>query len=94
MPKRIKDKNKSVLVKFHEDVADKEISSMLALLGISGTKVSSIVNRWAVEVPFWKEGHFVAKFNGDERVEKVHESFDRKKTSSIREEADSDEENI
>jgi hypothetical protein len=81
MPKRMKDKNRSVFVKFHEDVSSKEIHSMLAMLGVSGTKVSSIINRWAVEVPFWKEEQFVAKFYDDDKVELVHESFDKRRTS-------------
>jgi hypothetical protein len=79
MPKRTKDKNRSVFVKFYEDVSSKDVHSMLAMLGVSGTKVSSIINRWAVEVPFWKEEQFVAKFYDDAKVELVHETFDRKR---------------
>jgi hypothetical protein len=89
MPKRMKDKNRSVFVKFHDDVSSKEIHSMLAMLGVSGTKVSSIINRWAVEVPFWKEEQFVAKFYDDAKVELVHENFDRRRTS-YREDSDAE----
>jgi len=82
MPKRMKDNNRSVFVKFYDDVSSKEIHSMLAMLGVWGTKVSTIVNRWAVEVPFWKEEQFVAKFYDDEdKVELVHESFDKRRSS-------------
>ena len=78
MPKRIKDKNKSIFVKFYSSVNEEEIHSFLNSLKVTGTRVSSLINRWAIEVPFWKEDFFVKKFQENESVELVHESFDRK----------------
>jgi hypothetical protein len=77
MPKRIRDKFNTVLVKFYEDVADKEARSALALMGVSGTRVSALVKRWAVEVPYWQEQEFVEKFYDCDLVLAVHNSFDK-----------------
>lgn len=79
MPKRINDKHRSIFVKFHHDVMESEIRSELALMGISGSKVSSLVNRWVLEVPFWKEEEYMEKFYDNELVEAVHENFDRRR---------------
>jgi hypothetical protein len=86
MPKRVKDKNKSIFVKFGENSTDKEIHNLLSSLGIYGVRVSTIVNRWAIEIPFWKEGYFVEKLSKNELVSVVHESFDRKRNSYAQDE--------
>ena len=85
MPKRIKDKNKSIFVKFTERTDDAKINEFLQSLGIYGTRVSTIVNRWAVEIPFWKEGHFTNKMKESELVATIHESFDGKRTNKTQE---------
>lgn len=77
MPTRSKDKYNTLLVKFYDDVADKEAHSTLAWLGVSGTRVSTLIRRWAVEVPYWKENEFINKFYASEFVESVHGSFDK-----------------
>lgn len=77
MPNRVKDKNNTLLVKFYDDVADQEVHSMLAWMGISGIRVSSFVKRWAVEVPYWREGEYLEKFYRHELVEAVHDSFNK-----------------
>lgn len=82
MPKRMKDKNKSIFVKFYEDINDKEINSLLISMGVSGNRVSNLINRWAIEVPFWREESFMTKFSENELVEKVHEGFERKSKST------------
>ncbi len=79
MPTRYKDKNNTLLVRFYEDVPDKEAHSFLAWLGISGTKVSTLIKRWAVEVPYWKEEEFLDKLYDSEIVEVVHDHFDKTK---------------
>lgn len=89
MPVRSKDKNNTLLVKFYEDVADKEVHSMLAWMGISGTRVSTLIKRWAVEVPYWKEEEFLDKLYANELVMAVHDSFD--KTKPAPEEGQGDE---
>lgn len=81
MPRRFKDKNKSMFVKFYDEVTDNEVENLLSSLGVSGIRVSNLINRWAVEIPFWKEGFFVEKFSESILVEKIHESFDRKRTN-------------
>lgn len=88
MPTRPKDKYNTLLVRFYEDVADKEAHSMLAWLGISGTRVSTLIRRWAVEVPWWKEDEFVKKLYASEIVECVHGIFNK---SEMDQEAPADE---
>ena len=74
MPRRFRDNNKSIFVKFYDDVGDQEVGALLSSLGVAGIKVSNLINRWAVEVPFWKEGFFLEKFDAEtELVEMVHE---------------------
>lgn len=92
MPKRVKDKNKSIFVRFHENSTDKQIHSLLSSLGIYGVRVSTIINRWAVEIPFWKEGYFVEKLSKNELVSIVHENFDRRKNFTQEEQEDTDSE--
>lgn len=94
MPKRPKDKNTGIVVKFYEDTSDMEISDFLNNLEISGVRASNLINRWAVEVPFWKEESFVKKLTNSELVEKVYtNSFRKKKTyeTQTEEEADDNE---
>ena len=79
MPTRSKDKNNTLMVKFYEDVADKEAHAMLAWLGLSGTRVSTLIKRWAVEVPYWREEEYLDKFYESEIVEVVHSHFDKTK---------------
>lgn len=91
MPKRVKDKNKSIFVKFKDDTNDKQVNEFLNSLGIYGTRVSNLMNRWAIEIPFWREGHFTEKMLESELVAKVHENFDMKR-KNIRQEQIEDEE--
>ena len=77
MPKRFRDKHNTILVKFYEDITDREVRSTLAMMGVSGTRVSSLVRRWAVEVPYWVEKEYVEKFYESELVQAVHNSFDK-----------------
>lgn len=86
VPKRIKDKNNTILVKFYEGVADKEVHSMLAWMGISGTRVSTLIKRWAVEVPYWREEEYLDKFYASELVQAVHDSFDKSEIAEGQEE--------
>jgi len=91
MPKRMRDNNKSIFVKFYEDVSDQEVNAMLADLGISGGRVSSIVNRWVLEIPFWKEGFFIERFSEGNLVETIHESFDKKRKTTTEEQGEDNE---
>jgi hypothetical protein len=77
MPTRIKDKNNTLLVKFYDDAGDKEVRAMLATIGVSGIRVSTLVKRWAVEVPYWREEEYLYKFHDSELVQAVHDSFDK-----------------
>jgi hypothetical protein len=77
MPTRIKDKNNTLLVKFYDDVGDVEARAMLATMGVSGTRVSALVKRWAVEVPYWREEEYLYKFYDSELVQAIHDSFDK-----------------
>lgn len=81
MPRRIKDNNKSIFVKFFDDATTKEIHSLFDSLNVKGMRVSTLLNRWAVEVPFWKEDFYEDKFTQSEIVEKVHENLNRRRAS-------------
>lgn len=77
MPKRIRDKHNTILVKFYENITDREVRSALAMIGVSGTRVSTLIRRWAVEVPYWVEKEYVEKFYESDIVQAVHNSFDK-----------------
>lgn len=82
MPKRFNDKNRSIFVKFHQDVQDDEIEKEIRSMGISGSRVSSLVNRWVLEVPFWKEEEYAYKLSVNDLVDTVHDNFDRRRRPS------------
>jgi hypothetical protein len=82
MPTRAKDKNNTLLVKFYDDAGDKEVRAMLATMGVSGTRVSTLIKRWAVEVPYWREEEYLYKFYDSELVQAVHDSFDKEKEAA------------
>lgn len=71
MPKRIRDKTNTVIVKFYDDVADKDVHSLLAWLGANGSKVSTLINRWAIDVLYWKEAEITEKLRKSELVEAI-----------------------
>lgn len=83
MPRRIKDKNKSIFVKFHKETTDQEINKLLSSMEVSGVRVSNLINRWAVEVPFWREQVYVEKLQESELVEIVHEGFEKKRKNTV-----------
>lgn len=86
MPKRFNDRLRSIFVKFEYGVTDKEIMSELRSMGVSGSRVSTLVNRWVVEVPFWKEQEYLEKFAENELVEAVHENGDGRRRTNYEEE--------
>ena len=92
MPKRIRDKNKSIFVKFYDETRDNEVGALLMKLGISGVRVSNLVNRWAVEVPFWKEEIFTEKLQNSDLVERINEGFDKKRKNIVEEEREDENE--
>lgn len=82
MPKRFKEKNKSIFIKFLPEITAKEVQSLLGSMGVSGTRVSTLINRWAIDIPFWKEEFFLDKFSKNDLVEFVHENYDRRRPRS------------
>lgn len=82
MPKRFNDKQRSIFVKFNHEANEKQIMSELKSMGISGSRVSALINRWVVEVPFWKEEEYSEKLAESELVEVVHENFDMRRRPS------------
>jgi hypothetical protein len=85
MPRKMNDKHRSIFVKFHQEVTEKEVVKKLASMGVSGSKVSSLINRWVVDVPFWKEEEYQEVLGSDELVEIVHENFDRRRKPAAEE---------
>jgi hypothetical protein len=82
MPTRSRDKNNTLMVRFYEDVADKEVHAMLAWLGISGNRVSTLIKRWAVEVPYWREEEFLDKLYESDLVEAISGHFNKTKLAA------------
>lgn len=65
-------KNSSIIVNF--DCSEKKINKLLKDLGLSGVRVSTIISRWAVDVPFWKEDYYADKLLESDLVERVLKS--------------------
>lgn len=63
-------KNSSIIVNF--DCSEKKINKLLKDLGLSGVRVSTIISRWAVDVPFWKEDYYADKLLESDLVERVY----------------------
>lgn len=86
MPKRIKDKNRSIFVKFVDDATAREINSLLDPLGAKAIRVSSLINRWVIEVPFWKAETCLDKMEESGLVDVVHDDFSRRRESQYEQE--------
>jgi len=70
--KKNKRKFSNVIVKFYP-CSDETVKEYLENLGLEGIRVGSLINRWAVDVPFWKQNHFSNKLLENENlVEKVY----------------------
>lgn len=91
--KNILNKNTSIIVKFF-DSSDEEVTKELSNLNLSGVRVSNLINRWAIEVPFWKEKYYTEELRKIDLVDTIHASltFSNKKTRH-REDYEYEEEN-
>jgi hypothetical protein len=69
-------KTSSLIVTFHT-VTTKEVEKFLKEHNVSGTNVSSIIPRWAVDVPSWKEKELISEFLNNELVKSVHVYVDK-----------------
>jgi hypothetical protein len=65
----------TIIVNFKAALPAEVIDAFLDKEGLTGTQVSSLLNRYAIEVPPGKEGEYVAKLQGSDLVCKVNESF-------------------
>ena len=63
-------KHNTLLLKFNTD-SDSEVESWLGNFNLEFFKVSSLIQRWAVEVPFWKEEEYIQKFFKCSMVESI-----------------------
>jgi hypothetical protein len=83
-------KNSNIIVNFN-CYSDKKINKLLKDFNLSGVRVSTIINRWAVDVPFWKEDHYAEKFLESDLVERIYRTPKIKKyQDSIEEEIEND----
>ena len=81
----MKKKNKlnkitSIIVKFYP-ATEKEINKLLKKLNLTGVCVSNLMNRWAIDVPYWKEKYYSEKLSESDLVEKVHRNPSYNKVS-------------
>lgn len=75
MPKKnALNKNTSIIVRFVE-CTDEEVDESLQELNLTGVRVSNLINRWAIEVPFWKESYYTEKLKQLDLVDFVHTSL-------------------
>jgi len=65
----------TIVVNFHGGVAEATVEDFLEKESLYGTQVSTLCNRWAIEVPPNKEQEYVEKLKGCDLIRKVHESF-------------------
>lgn len=82
-------RNSSIIVKFYP-IADQEINEFLESLNISGVRVSNLISRWAIDVPYWKEHHYANKLMESDLVEKVYLNPSKKNHSYSEEEGQND----
>ena len=78
-------KNTNIVVKFLPST-DKEINNLLGSLNLTGVRVSSLIPRWAIDVPFWKESYFAEKLEQSELVEKIYRNAPIRRRDSREEE--------
>lgn len=74
-------KTASLIVTFYE-ASEKEINKFLKENDVFGVSVSSMFNRWSIEVPFWREQDFINKFSEHELVKSVHPYIDYSRKQS------------
>lgn len=67
--------NNSTIFVVFEPVPDKDVKIFLSDHALFGTRVSSLINRYAVEVPFGKEDHFKTLLSESSIVKSVSEPF-------------------
>lgn len=70
-------KNTHIVVNFFP-ATEKEINKLLKSLNLTGVRVSNLVPRWSIDVPFWKEDYFVQKLSESDLVEKIYQNPSRK----------------
>lgn len=75
--KNTNNKYSNVVVKFYSSTT-KEIFDLLGSLNLTGVQVSSIINRWAIDVPFWKEDYYCKKLSESELVEEIYKNPNKK----------------
>ena len=63
-------RHNTLLIKFNVN-SDKYISSWFKNFNLEHFKVSSLIQRWAVEVPFWKEEEYIDEFFNSYIVESI-----------------------
>lgn len=67
----MENKNKFLNVVINFDCSEKKINKLLKSLSLSGVRVSGIINRWAVDVPFWKKDYYLEKLIESDLIEKI-----------------------
>jgi hypothetical protein len=85
-------KNTSIIVKFI-DCTDDEIDESLKSINLSGVRVSNLINRWAIEVPFWKEQYHTEQLKKLDLIDTVHTSLNSAANRYYRKEEVVDDEN-
>ena len=85
-------KNTSIIVKFI-DCTDDEIDESLKSINLSGVRVSNLIPRWAIEVPFWKEQYYTEQLKKLDLIDAVHTSLNLATNRYYRKEEVVDDEN-
>jgi hypothetical protein len=73
-------KNVCVLLKFIE-CSDKDVQNSLGKINLEGTRVSNLINRWVVDVPFWKESYYRDQLSKIDIIEKIYPNSNQRPSS-------------
>jgi hypothetical protein len=74
----------TIVVNFKFDVCDVDIDKYLKKEGVVGTNVSTLLNRYVIEVYPGKEQEYIDKFKKCEMISRVHEYFVKGKITPIK----------
>jgi len=70
-------KNVCILLKFME-CSDEDIKNSLKEMNLEGARVSNLINRWVVDVPFWKEKYYREQLSKINLIDKIYPNINAK----------------
>lgn len=68
------------MLKFIE-CSDKDVQNSLSKINLEGIRVSNLINRWVVDVPFWKENYYRDQLSKINIIEKIYPNINQNRYS-------------